>query len=155
MGRNRKSGKPLVILDGAHNPSAMQTLVDELRSILAGRALRVVLGAMRDKDWRGMWAALQPLTRDVITTEPTLPRALDANVLAEATGRVVPTCVVRPPRAAIAEALRRATSEDAILVTGSLVLVGNVYPHFLGGHRRGHLFEPWYEGAADVRQAPA
>jgi len=42
------------------------------------------------------------------------------------------TSVVRDPIEAIAAVLRRAGDDDAVVVTGSLFLVGAVYPFFVG-----------------------
>jgi hypothetical protein len=46
-------------------------------------------------------------------------------------------------RAALRAALARARPEDAVLVTGSLFLVGEAYAELARLGRVGPLFEPW------------
>jgi hypothetical protein len=124
------SMRPLVVLDGAHNPSAARALGDELRRALPKRRLRLVFGAMRDKDWREMWTALRPLVTDAIVTQPRTPRSAAAHVIARAIGEDVPVRVIPDPEAAAVAVLEASAPDDAVLVTGSLFLVGDVYPFF-------------------------
>jgi dihydrofolate synthase/folylpolyglutamate synthase len=124
------SMRPFVVLDGAHNPSAARALADELGRTLTGRRLRLVFGAMRDKDWREMWAALRPLVVDAIVTQPRTSRSAAAEVIARVIGKDVPVRVIPDPHAAAAAALEASAPDDAVLVTGSLFLVGDVYPFF-------------------------
>jgi dihydrofolate synthase/folylpolyglutamate synthase len=149
------SRRPLVILDGAHNPAAAQELASELRHITSGRRLRLVFGAMRDKNWIDMWAALRPLVHEAIVTEPTPPRRADAQSIARAIGRDVPVRVVLCPEEAAREALAASAHDDVVAVTGSLFLVGDVYRFFLRQQGRHHLFDPWHPGAGDATEAPA
>jgi dihydrofolate synthase/folylpolyglutamate synthase len=132
----------LVILDGAHNPAATRELRAELDRILGGRRLRLVFAAMRDKKWVDMWETLRPVVHDAIVTQPTLPRSVSAEILGEAIGRDVPVRVSENPIDAVKLALEGAEPDGVVLVTGSLFLVGEVYPFFLAqrGHR--HLFDP-------------
>src|SRR3954471_2305070 len=50
-----------VLLDGAHNPHAMRALARAIPPLLRGRRLRVVFGALQDKDVAAMLAALAPV----------------------------------------------------------------------------------------------
>jgi folylpolyglutamate synthase/dihydropteroate synthase len=50
--------------------------------------------------------------------------------------------VVHDPRAAVRFAVSRATADDAVLVTGSLFLVGEAYAALESGAM---LFEPWQD----------
>jgi dihydrofolate synthase/folylpolyglutamate synthase len=136
------SEEPLVVLDGAHNPAATRELRAEIDRILCGRQLRLVFAVMRDKNWVDMWNTLRPVVRDAIVTQPKLPRSLSAEVLVGTIGRDVPVRVSARPAEAVALALDGAAPDDVVLITGSLFLVGEVYPFFLRrrGHR--HLFDP-------------
>jgi len=136
------SEKPLVILDGAHNPAAARELRAELERILYGRQLRLVFAVMRDKNWVDMWDALRPVVRDAIVTRPAVARSLSAEVLAGTIGRDVPVRISARPAEAVALAIDGAAPEDAVLVTGSLFLVGEVYPFFLRRRGHCHLFDP-------------
>ncbi len=143
--------EPLVVLDGAHNPSAARALRDELGRVLSGRRLRLVYGAMRDKDWGEMWTALRPLVADAIVTQPRTPRSAAADAIARAIGRDVPVRVIQDPEAAVAAALETSAPDDAVLVTGSLFLVGDVYPFFRRGGGSGAESVRWNPNAPDAR----
>ncbi|QLG49181.1 dihydropteroate synthase [Natrinema halophilum] len=115
--------EPLVVLDGAHNPGACEQLAETLGTYDFDR-LHVVFGAMHDKDHRAMAAAL-PTPDAIVTTEPSLERAEDRAVLAEAFADAGAS-TVRTEAAvqdALATALDAAESDDCVLVTGSLFAV--------------------------------
>jgi dihydrofolate synthase/folylpolyglutamate synthase len=145
---------PQVILDGAHNPEAARALARELAPVAADRCVRLVFGAMRDKNWLDMWEALRPLVHEVILTQPSLPRSRSPETLARVIREDgIPVRVVPGPQEAVAAALASSSCDDLIVVTGSLFLVGDVYPFFLRQQGRRHLFEPWHDEAADGTEA--
>ena len=149
------SSAPRLILDGAHNPAAAAVLAEEIHDLAHGKRVRLVFGAMRDKDWGGMWRALRPVVDEVVCTAPGVARALAPAVLAEAIRAEVPVRSCATPGEALAEALAGATPADLVLVTGSLFLVGDVYAVLLRRQGRERLFDPWHGGAPSVRQARA
>ncbi|ARS90856.1 dihydropteroate synthase [Natrarchaeobaculum aegyptiacum] len=114
---------PLVVLDGAHNPGACETLAGTLSSCDYDD-LHVVFGAMHDKDHREMAHAL-PTPDSVVACEPTLDRAEDRAVLETVFADVgVPdTESVAAVSDAVEHALERADEGDCVLVTGSLFAV--------------------------------
>src|SRR5437667_74234 len=67
-------------------------------------------------------------------------RGLEPVRAAERVADGLPVDVVDDPRAALRAALDGSAADDAVLVTGSLFLVGAAYECFSGG---GPLFEPW------------
>ncbi|WP_408957215.1 dihydropteroate synthase [Natrinema sp. 74] len=115
--------EPLVVLDGAHNPGACEGLAETLETYDYDD-LTLVFGAMHDKDHRAMAAAL-PTPDTVVTTEPTLDRAEDPAVLAEAFADAGAATVQTEAAVqdALATALEAAGSDDCVLVTGSLFAV--------------------------------
>ncbi|WP_306053122.1 dihydropteroate synthase [Natronococcus wangiae] len=115
--------EPLVILDGAHNPGACEQLAETLATYDYDD-LRLVLGAMHDKDHGEMAAAL-PTPDAVVTTEPDLDRAEDRDVLAEVFERTGVDDVRTSPgvRDALERALEASDETDCVLVTGSLFAV--------------------------------
>ncbi len=115
---------PDVVLDGAHNPAGVDGLVEEMRSLAAGRTVRVLFGVMRDKHWRAMLDAIATLAAAVIVTRPRQPRSADPTDVAR-TSPVAAT-VVEDPAAAYAEIVAMSAPADVVLVTGSLFLVGDV-----------------------------
>jgi len=119
------STKPLIILDGAHNPDAMRNLVDSMRDAFQWKRLILVLGVMGDKDIPRIIKRIVPIADYVIYTRPEYSRAAEPQVLMKEAaplgkeGEIIPT---------LPEALRKAKGRskpgDVILVTGSLFTVG-------------------------------
>jgi dihydrofolate synthase/folylpolyglutamate synthase len=119
--------RPLVLLDGAHNPAAARELADFVREELPGRRLRLVYASMRDKAISEISAALFPLAEQVYLTRPELGRAARAEEIL-ATARIEPQkpMVESVPARAVERACHDAAADDVVLVTGSLFLVGAV-----------------------------
>src|SRR5262249_29651077 len=57
--------RPLVLLDGAHNPAAAQEVAEFVREHLARRTLRLVYASMRDKAIDEISQILFPLAAEV------------------------------------------------------------------------------------------
>jgi len=120
--------RPRLVLDGAHNPDAAAAVAGYVADLRRGRwesRVLLVLGIMRDKDRGGILDHLLPHVDEVIVTQARGPRATpapDLAVLVTARGR---TAHVRPdPADAMSLARRMAAPDDVILLTGSLLLVG-------------------------------
>lgn len=114
------SRKPLVIVDGAHNPDGAQALAATLRGAgLSG--LTAVLGLLQGKQPQQVLAALAPCFSRVYTVRADSPRALSAEELAALAGRHF--AHVTPCRS-VAEALRLAREDapNGLVVCGSLYL---------------------------------
>jgi dihydrofolate synthase/folylpolyglutamate synthase len=119
--------RPDVYLDGAHNPSAAWELAGFLRQNFAGRRIFLVYGALRDKAVDEIAGILFPLAADVIFTEPNISRAISAAQLAEIGADYAARAEIIPDaEQAVESALAKARPEDAVFVTGSLYLVGQV-----------------------------
>lgn len=120
---------PAVVLDGAHNPDAIEALGAALRTLFKYRRLVAVIGALGDKAAEAMFASLLPLVNELIVTTPSFAaRALPAGRLAETVRHAypgLPVLVVPEIREALAAGLARVSPEDLMLVTGSFYLVGD------------------------------
>ena len=124
------SQEPLVVLDGAHNPGGCQALAATLEEF-EFEDLHLVVGAMADKDHRGMARALDGVDT-VVATEPDSERAADNDVLAHVFESETDASVdTRADVAgALAATLDDAEPEDCVLVTGSLYTVGEARTHW-------------------------
>jgi dihydrofolate synthase / folylpolyglutamate synthase len=119
--------EPDVYLDGAHNPSAARELAAFFEQILAGRKIWLVFGALRDKAVDEIAGVLFPHAAEVIFTQPRTTRAISVSQLAEITSHHAGHFTVIPyPEPALEYALERAAPHDAIIVAGSLYLVGQL-----------------------------
>lgn len=121
------SHAPLVVLDGAHNPegarAAARTLEEEFD--IAGRRVLVV-GMLGGRDIVDMLEQLGARSADlVIACTPDSPRAVPAADLV-AVARAMGVMVERIDHVATAvqRALDVSTEDDAVLVAGSLYVVG-------------------------------
>ena len=75
--------RPLVLFDGAHNPSGAGALAVSLPEVLGERRPRVaVIGVLEDKDAAGMLGTLLPHFDHVVFTRPANPRSLSPATLA-------------------------------------------------------------------------
>ena len=118
----RVSEHPEIVLDGAHNPAGARALGAYIARFYAGRRVRLIYGAMRDKAIDEIGGILFPHAQQVIVTAPRQARALAPEAIRQvAEHRDLRTA------ANLREALRMvkddATAEDAIFITGSLFLV--------------------------------
>ncbi len=120
------AGDPPVLLDGAHNPAGVATLL----AYLDGRndpPPVLLFAAMRDKDLDAMLRPLAERSIAVVATEPRVRRAASARDLATAArawcARIE---TVEDPAEAIARARSLARPSGWVLVAGSLYLVGEV-----------------------------
>ena len=119
------SRRPYVILDGAHDAAGAEALARTLETLFPGYRIILVLGAQRDKDAEAMAARLCPLADRVITTASSSPRAVDADELQRMVYQHCRhTAAYAPVSLALREALDQARPTDAIVVTGSLYVVG-------------------------------
>ena len=121
------STRPLVILDGAHNEDGIAALIDELPALSGDRPLHLLFAVMRDKRWQPMVDRLAPLVRSATVTTVLPPRGEDAERVARAFRDRCAVAVVPDAARAVLELCERAAPESAVLVTGSLFLVGEVY----------------------------
>jgi dihydrofolate synthase / folylpolyglutamate synthase len=123
----RISDRPLIYLDGAHNPAAARELRKFCDENLAGRRILLVYGAMRDKAVDEVAGLLFPMTECVIFTQPRQSRAISAPLLAEMTGALARNVlVVADPAKALERTISMAAPDDVIFATGSLFLVGDL-----------------------------
>ena len=123
----RLQTRPDVYLDGAHNPGAARELAAFLKENFAGRKVYLIFGAMRDKAVDEVTGLLFPHALEVIFTQPGTPRAVSATQLAAMAGdHAAKYTIIKDAAEALEFALAKAAPDDAIFITGSLYLVGEM-----------------------------
>ena len=123
----RLQSSPDVYLDGAHNPGAARELARFLEQNFAGRRICLIYGALRDKAVDEVAGQLFPHVAEVIFTEARTSRAISAARLAEiASHHTSRFTVISSAEQALDQALGQATPNDAVFITGSLYLVGQL-----------------------------
>jgi dihydrofolate synthase/folylpolyglutamate synthase len=123
------SRKPMIVVDGAHNPAGVKALVATLDGAfhVAGER-RCVLGMLSGRNIDDM---VEPLVALGFTEfhccAPRSPRAVPASDVADAVRRHGGVAYEHPSAtSALAHARERSTDEDLIVVAGSLYLVAEV-----------------------------
>ena len=119
---------PPVVVDAAHNPHGAAALARAITSTLPFTRAWCVIGVLGDKDALGIVEGLDASVEGFIVTQSASDRALAAEELAETVARVAGPDRVRVEEnlsAAIDAARRSCEPGDAVIVTGSITLVGD------------------------------
>ncbi|MBX2893954.1 MAG: bifunctional folylpolyglutamate synthase/dihydrofolate synthase [Cyclobacteriaceae bacterium] len=117
--------KPLTICDTGHNEAGIKEILNQL-SDLKFHKLHWVLGMVKDKDVSKILNLL-PATAHYYFCQATIPRAMDAAMLAHyakevgLSGDVVPNV-----NEAVQRATQNATEEDLIMIGGSTFVVAEI-----------------------------
>ena len=122
------SAMPPVIVDAAHNPHGAAALARAIEGTLPFERVWCVLGVLGDKDARGIIEALDPVVAGFIVTQSASERALPAETLGELVSSIASPDRVRvEPHLVDALNSARESCEvgDAVIVTGSITLVGD------------------------------
>ena len=131
--------RPLILVDGAHNPAGADALAEFLRAESArrpGARLVVVFGILEDKDLRGIIERVGPLADEVVLTESGYHRAASVEALRTAASSLtVPVRLVPDLARAVEETEARLAADDWCVVTGSLYTVGEVKAIYQGNGR--------------------
>ncbi len=134
------SQKPLCILDGAHNPQGMAELARALNVLLPRRRFIAVVSILRDKDAAAMLAEIGHHCDILFFTENSSARSFSAEeltqlsegLLAPAGERGPEVFVDKDPCSALRSAYKLASSNQVVLVTGSLYLIADVKRNLAG-----------------------
>ena len=112
----------LLVLDGAHNPQGAEALAKCLQKYFGGMGIHIVMGVLKDKDYKKMISILGPLARKISTVTPSSPRAITAEELAE---EVTAQGFKAEPYALVPLAVQQALGDyfgEIIVLTGSFTL---------------------------------
>ena len=119
------SSSPYIILDGAHNLDAARTLSKFLSKEFYGRKITIIAGMLDDKPYPAMLKSILSVCSRAIFTKPLIDRALEPEVLYEASKGIVKNTKIIPDiKGAIDYAVKTASKDEVICITGSLYVVG-------------------------------
>jgi dihydrofolate synthase/folylpolyglutamate synthase len=144
-------GSRRIILDGAHNPEKMRSLVTDVDVVAprsAGQRRIAVVGMLESKEHRSM---LELLTSEVDELVLTMPHVLakpgaTVSILAETArelGFAGPIHLEPDPQTSLTIARESARPGDAVLVTGSLFVVGEVRDRWYDSQQIVEQRTPW------------
>ncbi len=113
--------RPLVVTDGAHNQDSVHKLCQALKQYFKYDKSILILGMSADKDISGIVGELAPMFGKVIATRSVHPRSmLTAPIIAEFKKHNIEAKATEDISIALPMALRMATENDLICITGSL-----------------------------------
>ena len=124
--------RPKILVDGAHNPTSLQTLIKSVGAHIPYDSMVCVFGCCQDKDVDGMLERISLGADKIIFTKAEgNPRAAEPKILqkrfAEISGKMTQVAESLPE--ALEIAAQAASREDLICVTGSFYLVGETKSH--------------------------
>lgn len=113
---------PTIVLDGAHNPSAVQALVSTIKRI-EWRPKNILFSMMRDKDIESSLRILSEISESIIVTKVNNKRCAEIETLVD-----ISSSYFKKVRGInnLETAYKTATAEGDVLVTGSFYLCGEV-----------------------------
>ena len=119
------SRNPLTIADGAHNPEAIKTTLQYIKTMDYNR-LHIIFGVVNDKDWDKILQLL-PKQAQYYFTKANIPRAMNEIQLKNKAQKyhlegVAYDNILKAKTAAF----NNAESNDLIIIMGSIYLVGEV-----------------------------
>jgi UDP-N-acetylmuramoyl-L-alanyl-D-glutamate--2,6-diaminopimelate ligase len=153
-GRMQAIGEePLVVIDYAHTPDALENVLQALRPAATARGgrLAVVFGAGGDRDAtkRPLMGAIAARLADRVLVTSDNPRSEDPFAIIEGIRRGAPGCEVEPDRArAIEKMISESGRKDVVLIAGK---GHETYQEIAGG--RLHFSDEEHARAALARRA--
>jgi dihydrofolate synthase / folylpolyglutamate synthase len=122
---------PDILLDGAHNPAGARALARYIERFFPGRRIWMIYGAMRDKAVEEVAGILFPVASELIFPAIDSSRALRPEALVELAGRGQTAANIADAMDILKrQAEQEDLSDDVVVITGSLVLVGEARAHF-------------------------
>src|SRR5690606_24995795 len=117
---------PLFVIDGAHNPQGVQTLVDNLKRFRYNRLI-LGIGILKDKEVETIVEDITPLADEIVITEGNIYRKMKVEELEQMINKYNKnTHVEKDIKKAIDKSYELAKEDDLILFMGSLYLIGDV-----------------------------
>ena len=123
------SRSPLTILDAAHNPGGAESLARAMKNTFGAPKTVAVISILNDKDARGLLEALNQTAETFVVTQSTSPRAIETHELEKLATEIFGVTRVKSastPHRALELAKELTAEGGAIVVTGSITLVGDV-----------------------------
>ncbi len=120
-------GRPLVLLDGAHNLKGVQALAETVKAHLKGRRTAVVMGMLRDKQYDECIGIMARLCGKLFAVRPDNARALAAQEVAQAARAYgCDAAAYGDADAAVRDALDYCGPEGAVVICGSLYMANRM-----------------------------
>jgi dihydrofolate synthase/folylpolyglutamate synthase len=124
--------EPIFLIDGAHNGEGANALSKALKDYFPDKRKIIIIGVLKDKNYKDMIEAVLPIADRFITVTPNSERALPAEKTAEIIRNYCKNVSVSDTiKEAIEKSLRESESDDVICAFGSLYYIGEVRSYFI------------------------
>lgn len=122
------SKEPQVILDGAHNPEGVKSLVDTIKTHLSDKKVHLIFSALADKKLHVMIEQLEEVAHTLTFTSFEFPRAAKTSELYENSSRGEKIRTIDNWHEALDHEIEHVASEEnaVLVVTGSLYFIAEV-----------------------------
>ena len=122
------SQKPLVILDGAHNPSGIAALETTLK-YFKDKKINIMMGMLADKNYEAALGVIAPYASNFIAVTPPNSRALSGLTLSESASKHCKNVLYKDDfKDAVIYALQKTGAKDVLIICGSLYLASAIRP---------------------------
>lgn len=122
------SEKPVVILDGAHNPEGVLSLVQTLEEHFPNKRRHIVFAALRDKELKPMLKTLASIDSKIYFTQFDSPRITEAEEFLSI--YPIPNAKVNSNwRELIENVYMTLTRDEVLIISGSLYFISEVKPY--------------------------
>lgn len=127
------SEKPIVLLDGAHNPNGIEALKSAIQKFLPNKYIIAITGMLADKDVSTSVKLLDGVFDRVYTVPVHNPRAMHPAKLMQKYARFIDdTVTFESAEHAFDMAFEQAEKTDcAVVICGSLYLAGEIRPYII------------------------
>lgn len=127
------SREPLIIIDGAHNKEGAKCLRETLQ-LYQYRKLIMVIGILKDKAVSEYFETILPIVDNIIITEPQIERVAkiqDVRNVINDLNNEIDVLEEKDWHIAVNEAIKIATNDDLVIITGSLYLISDIRKYLL------------------------
>jgi len=122
--------RPLVILDGSHNPSKLKFLTTKLKDVKF-KKLKIILAMAADKDLNGSLKQILPVADELVLTRFLLAgrKSADLGKMYQSAKKIkpkLPIKIMMDPWQALNDGLKTSAENDCLLICGSFFLAGEL-----------------------------
>ncbi len=119
---------PLMILDGAHNPDGIRSLIRTLKEYFPGKKFIFLTGILKDKKWETMLRLIAKESRKIIFTRPMTVRSIPPSDLAIFMKKLLPEIEIEAVEDPVEAFKIFSNSFDGnpMFICGSLYLAGDI-----------------------------
>ncbi|MBO9130511.1 folylpolyglutamate synthase/dihydrofolate synthase family protein [Bacillus sp. 165] len=116
---------PSIIIDGAHNPEGIDSLVQTIRAHYSTSRITIIFSALSDKPIEIMVGKLEEIASKMIFTTFDFPRAVSAKMLSTY-GQLENKEVFEDWKEGIVETIDNLGENETLIITGSLYFISEV-----------------------------